>query len=199
MIYNDILKREIPLGWEVVKLKDLVNINKIKSEPCSNKKLIDLSVMPSKTMCINGFSNGDTFETNMFTMEKYDILFGSIRPYLLKAGFAPFDGLVSGTIHSVSPKNVNNTNYLIMTMTSEGLFNYAIKCSKGTKMPVIGIDDLLDYKVPYSEAIVNKFEQIYSFKEKIAQNIIENIELSSLRDFLLPLLMNGQVSVSSEH
>ena len=186
MVYNNILKREIPEGWDVVKLKDLVSINKTKSKPCSNKKLIDLSVMPSKTMCLNGFSNGDTFETNMFTMKKYDILFGSIRPYLLKAGFAPFDGLVSGTIHSISPKDTTNTNYLIMTTVSKSLFDYAIKCSKGTKMPVIGIDDLLDYKIPYSKVIANKFEQICSFKEKIAQNIQENIELSSLRDLLLP-------------
>ena len=140
MVYNDILKREIPEGWEVVKLKDLVNINKIKSEPCSNKKLIDLSVMPSKTMCLNGFSNGDAFETNMFTMKKYDILFGSIRPYLLKAGFAPFDGLVSGTIHSVSPKETTNSNYLIMTMVSKSLSDYAIKSSKLPTLPFVEIN-----------------------------------------------------------
>ncbi|WP_429977458.1 hypothetical protein, partial [Mycoplasmopsis bovis] len=40
-----------------------------------------------------------------------DILFGSIRPYLHKAGFAPFDGVVAGTVHSFKPINNNYYNF----------------------------------------------------------------------------------------
>ena len=197
MVYNEVLKREIPLGWEVKKLKDLVDINKVKTKPSKGKKLIDLSVMPSGTFCLDRFNEGNAFETNMFEMKQYDILFGSIRPYLMKAGFAPCNGLVSGTIHSLSPKNHNNTNYLILTMTSKNFFNYAITSSKGTKMPVIGTEDLLNYKLPYSKEIAANFERIIQFKEIISKKIIENVELATLRDFLLPLLMNGQVSVQN--
>lgn len=195
MVWSEELQREIPYGWEVKKLKDLVLINKNKSQPDCNKFLLDLSVMPSNSFCLQQFSKGDKLSTNIFTMQKFDILFGSIRPYLLKAGFAPTNGLVAGTIHSVKPIDSNLYNYLLLTFCSNSLFNYAIQNSKGSRMPVIGIDDLLDYKIALNKNIMYKFEKSISFKEIIANIIMENQELTSLRDFLLPLLMNGQAVI----
>ena len=195
MVWNNELKKEIPYGWEVKKLKDLVLINKNKSQPDCNKFLLDLSVMPSNSFCLQQFSKGDKLSTNIFTMQKFDILFGSIRPYLLKAGFAPTNGLVTGTIHSVKPIDSNLYNYLLLTFCSNSLFNYAIQNSKGSRMPVIGIDDLLDYKIALNKNIMYKFEKSISFKEIIANIIMENQELILLRDFLLPLLMNGQAVI----
>lgn len=195
MVWNNELKKEIPYDWEVKKLKDLVLINKNKSQPDCNKFLLDLSVMPSNSFCLQQFSKGDKLSTNIFTMQKFDILFGSIRPYLLKAGFAPTNGLVAGTIHSVKPIDSNLYNYLLLTFCSNSLFNYAIQNSKGSRMPVIGIDDLLDYKIALNKNIMYKFEKSISFKEIIANIIMENQELILLRDFLLPLLMNGQAVI----
>lgn len=195
MVWSEELQREIPYGWKVKKLKDLVLINKNKSQPDCNKFLLDLSVMPSNSFCLQQFSKGDKLSTNIFTMQKFDILFGSIRPYLLKAGFAPTNGLVAGTIHSVKPIDSNLYNYLLLTFCSNSLFNYAIQNSKGSRMPVIGIDDLLDYKIALNKNIMYKFEKSISFKEIIANIIMENQELILLRDFLLPLLMNGQAVI----
>lgn len=64
-----------------------------------------------------------------------------------------------------------------------------------------GIKNLLfemlcrDYPIIIPDADVikkynNKMEKLF---EVIQRNLLENEELSSLRDFLLPLLMNGQV------
>lgn len=195
MVWSEELQREIPYSWEVKKLKDLVLINKNKSQPDCNKFLLDLSVMPSNSFCLQQFSKGDKLSTNIFTMQKFDILFGSIRPYLLKAGFAPTNGLVAGTMHSVKPIDSNLYNYLLLTFCSNSLFNYAIQNSKGSRMPVIGIDDLLDYKIALNKNIMYKFEKSISFKEIIANIIMENQELILLRDFLLPLLMNGQAVI----
>lgn len=195
MVWSEELQREIPYGWEVKKLKELVLINKNKSQPDYNKFLLDLSVMPSNSFCLQQFSKGDKLSTNIFTMQQFDILFGSIRPYLLKAGFAPTNGLVAGTIHSVKPIDSNLYNYLLLTFCSNSLFNYAIQNSKGSRMPVIGIDDLLNYKIAFNKNIIYKFENSISFKEIIANTIMENQELISLRDFLLPLLMNGQAVI----
>ena len=47
-----------------------------------------------------------------------------------------------------------------------------------------------------SEEIALKYEKmVKTYFDIIRQNIFENQELSSLRDWLLPMLMNGQVSV----
>lgn len=196
MIWNEELQKKIPEGWKIIKLKNLVTINNEKEEPNEKHNLIELAVMPTNSICLFYFSKGDKLSTNVFKMKKYDILFGSIRPYLLKSGFAPLDGLVAGTIHSVSPKNNNYYNFILLTFCNNEIFNYATQKSKGARTPVIGIDDLLDYKVPYSPEIITKFNKILNFKEIISNNIIENQELISLRDFLLPLLMNGQAVIS---
>ena len=46
--------------------------------------------------------------------------------------------------------------------------------------------------------VYDSIEEIRNFFEKIQKNSIENQELTSLRDFLLPLLMNGQVGFKEE-
>ena len=195
MVWNDKLKREIPEGWEVITLRNILEKNSTSVNSDGNKKLIDLSKMPQNSFCINEFNSGDTFKTNMFHMNKYDILFGSIRPYLRKGGFAPFNGLLAGTVHSFKVKNDTLFNFSLLTMMHENTFKYAINCSEGTKMPVIKADKLLEYKVAFNDDIVSKFNDIITFKEIISNNICENEELKKTRDFLLPMLMSGQATV----
>lgn len=198
MIWCDEIKRDIPKGWSVKKLDEILKKNNQKFN-LNNKKngidTIDLSVMPNATMCLTEKNTSDEFETNLFKMNRYDILFGGIRPYLLKAGFAPFNGLVTGTIHSFKTINDFDYNFALLTMVHNSMFRFAVSNSKGTKMPVVGADDLLEYKVPYNKEIVKKFNRILSFKEMISKNIQENQKLAELRDWLLPMLMNGQAKL----
>ena len=197
MVWNEELKREIPAGWEVLKMNKLLIKNIVKFNFNSNKSIdtIDLSVMPSSTMCLNQKNSSDFFTTNLFILNKFDILFGAIRPYLLKAGFSPFDGLVTGTVHSFKTKNENFYNFALLTMVSNSMFDFAISNCKGTKMPVIGADDLLSYKVAFNEKVAIKFNNFLEFKHLIINNIEQNQTLADLRDWLLPMLMNGQIKV----
>ncbi len=197
MVWSEELKREIPEGWEVLKMNKLLIKNIVKFNFNSNKSIdtIDLSVMPSSTMCLNQKNSSDFFTTNLFILNKFDILFGAIRPYLLKAGFSPFDGLVTGTVHSFKTKNENFYNFALLTMVSNSMFDFAISNCKGTKMPVIGADDLLSYKVAFNEQVAIKFNKFLEFKHLISNNVKQNQTLAELRDWLLPMLMNGQVKV----
>jgi len=199
MVWSDELKREIPKGWEIKEMNKLLTKNTEKFDFVDNKNdidTLDLSVLPSATMCLNEKNSSSAFGTNLFKLNKFDILFGGIRPYLLKAGFSPFDGLVTGTVHSFRVKNENEYNFAILTMTHKSMFDFAVANSKGTKMPVIGADDLLTYKVAYNGEILKTFNEYIQFREIIAHNIIENQKLVELRDWLLPMLMNGQVRVA---
>lgn len=197
MAYNDQLKREIPAGWKAVQLEDILNKRTENAEPNSNLRCIDLSVMPSGSLSIDNFSAGDAFNSNMKKMHKNDILFGSIRPYLKKAGLAPFDGLRAGTVHAFYPRKPEHLEFCLITMTSERYFDYAINRSGGsTRMPSISSDDLLDYSVPFSEDVYFKYHKVLtSFTDVISNNIQQSQKLAELRDWLLPMLMNGQVKV----
>jgi type I restriction enzyme S subunit len=197
MVWDEELKREVPEGWEVKQLKDII-IKNVDKHIIDNKvyDTVDLSVMPSGSFCLSDRNKSDSFGTNLFKLKKNDLLFGAIRPYLLKAGFAPFDGLVTGTVHSFRCKKDHYFNFSLLTMTHSSMFKFAISNCKGTKMPVIGATEILGYKIPFNESTVEKFNRTIILKDIISKNINENQKLSELRDWLLPMLMNGQVKVS---
>ena len=194
MCWNDELKREIPDGWSVKTLGDILIKNTTAFDYHSSEPAIDLSVMPSDSISLSQLNSSDNFTTNLYKMKQGDILFGSIRPYLHKAGFAPCNGVVAGTVHSYRVKNYIEYNFALMTMCRNTFFDYAVNVSAGTKMPVVSSDSILAYKVPYNEQIVSAFNNISTI-DIMAKNIQESQKLISLRDWLLPMLMNGQAVI----
>ncbi len=195
MVWNEELKRDIPEGWAIKTLADLLQKNTEAFDYQSIQPTIDLSVMPSNSISILKMNSSDIFTTNLFKMKKGDILFGSIRPYLYKAGFAPCDGVVAGTVHSFKTKSMQDYNYSLLTISKNTFFEYAINVSSGTKMPVVSSDSILAYKIPYNEKMVRMFNEL-SIIEIISNNIQETQILISLQDWILPMLMNGQVTIA---
>ena len=87
-------------------------------------------------------------------------------------------------------------NYLFFPLKRNEEF--AKNKSGGSIMPNISQDSLKDISVSIpSTQILKKFNKTVSpIFEQIIKNRQENAELARLRDFLLPLLMNGQVTVN---
>jgi len=201
MEYNVQLKREIPKGWRVVPFGEICAENKQNIDEDADKTDmfgLDLSIMPGSTICLNQRGSADDFDSNRFKLSRYDLLFGSIRPYLRKAGFSTFDGVVNGTIINLRSKVEHDYSFALCTLTGEELFQYADTRSRGngTRMPTINATELLEYRLAYDEATASKFnKQVSHYWKMISDNINQNFELTTLRDFLLPLLMNGQVRV----
>ncbi len=199
MKFSPELNRQIPTDWEVKTLSELLSKRTESAEPNASLKCIDLSVIPSSNISIADYNEGDAFNSNMKRMYEYDILFGSIRPYLKKAGLAPFNGLRAGTVHAFYAKKASNIEHSLITMTGENFFNYAISRSGGsTRMPSVSADSLLEYAVPYDAKVVGEYHKMFSsLTDTISHNIVESQNLATLRDWLLPMLMNGQVSVGA--
>ena len=195
MVWNEQLKREIPVGWTVKKMSEILQKNAKVFDYSSPQPTIDLSVMPSNSIALSQLNISDNFTTNLFEMRRGDILFGSIRPYLHKAGIAPCDGVVAGTVHSYQVRKKQDYNFALITLARDIFFNYAVNVSSGTKMPVVSSDSILAYQVPYNDDVVKKFSNI-SLMEIITQNVQESQHLVTLRDWLLPMLMNGQAIVT---
>ncbi len=199
MTYSAELKRSIPMGWKVGKLGNIVKKRTEAAVSDSSLQCIDLSVMPTGSISIVESSAGDEFESNMKKMYKFDILFGGIRPYLKKAGIAPFDGLRAGTVHAFYPIKSAHYNFSLITITSESVFNYAIQKSGGnTRMPSVSANDLLEYPLAYSEEYISLYQdKLTGLSELLVRNVIEIQKLTELRDWLLPMLMTGQVRVEA--
>lgn len=195
MKYSEELGREIPIDWEVITLGSLLERNSSAFDYSSTQPTIDLSVMPQGSIMLNQLNSSDNFATNLFEMKEGDILFGSIRPYLKKAGIAPCNGVYAGTVYSYRPKNEDDFNFAIITMCRNSFFDYAVQISQGTKMPVVKSENLMDYKLAYNPKISKQFNQTIQLKKIICSKAQENQKLAQLRDWLLPMLMNGQVRV----
>ena len=194
MVWNEQVKREIPVDWEVKTLSQIMQKNAKPFDYLSVQAAVDLSIMPSNSISITQLNSSKNFTTNLFEMKKGDILFGSIRPYLHKAGIAPCDGVVAGTVHSYRVLKDYDYNFALFTITRPSFFDYAVNVSSGTKMPVVSSDALLSYKVPYSESVARKFAEL-SIQKPITENAMESQMLNEIRDWLLPMLMNGQANV----
>ena len=67
----------------------------------------------------------------------------------------------------------------------------------GSAIPYIVYNDIAKEPLLINDIVVKKFLAIVEdMQRKIINNNNENQELASLRNFLLPLLMNGQVTFS---
>ncbi len=89
-----------------------------------------------------------------------------------------------------------NPFYLYMTLRTDYYHNYIKGFASGTNVLHLNTDGISWFNtyIPFKE-IQDKFgEIIRKIHAKKCHVIKENQELSSLRDFLIPLLMNGQVT-----
>jgi|LakMenEpi03Aug12_release.lakeMendotaPanAssembly.Ray.scaffolds.fasta_scaffold205839_2 restriction endonuclease S subunit len=154
-----------------------------------NSKLIDLSVMPEDSIILFGTNDSKNFETNLFELEVGDFLIGSIRPYLKKVGVSPINGMNTGTVLSYKAKDSTHAAFLLFLLDSDDFKDYLIRCSKGTKMPVIDSDIVLNYSFQFSEALIVDFNKNYNFLKIIIGLVSENLELKQLKEQLLPLAL----------
>lgn len=97
----------------------------------------------------------------------------------------------------VTNEDIFNKYYLYMTLRTPFYHNYIKKWASGTNVLHLNLDGLNWYKtwIPPKE-LQDKFAEIVKINHKKKSKIMrENHELQLLRDYLLPLLMNGQVKV----
>ncbi len=214
MVFNKKLKREIPEGWEVDKLSSLLehNYNSIgKNDNYTQIRYLDTSSLTlnaiSETQLIHTASEKVPSRAKRI-VNKNDILYSTVRPNLRHYGIIkhPQDSMVASTgFVQLASKTKDLSNDFIYTyLTSEWITQrlHQIAVLSVSSYPSISPSDILELKIPLPKerekiSFANfKFGKIY---EKISLNQKENQKLSELRDWLLPMLMNGQITVSKAY
>lgn len=201
MVYNAELKREIPEEWEVLRLSDLVDLIKGNISPADvakNTPYIGLEHIGRKKIALSDWGDSDLAASDKTVFKKNDILFGKIRPYFHKVAVAPFDGITSTDTIILRPKKKCFSGLALETVFADEFIEAATQSSTGSKMPRADWNVLQHYKIPVPE--INLLDVFNAAFEKSVSKIHlagnENQQLSQLRDWLLPLLMNGQVTVA---
>jgi len=200
--WNEELKREIPKGWEAILLKDKLEFER-GVEPGSDKYFDT----PSKETLIPFFKvGGMDGETDVWIENEIangakccedDILLsldGSVGRIAIG-----LKGSFSSGIRKVYEKaGYFPKSYIYFLLHSDEIQQIIKKNATGSN--ILHAAKALEYMLaPYEENIVKSFDKVCKpIFDKILQTKEENQELIKLRDFLLPMLMNGQVKVKSE-
>lgn len=211
MVYNEVLKREIPEGWEVSTLANHLacNTNKLGG----NHQLKALQYLDTSSLTENMI---DSFQelivgidkvpsrANM-VVSKNDILYSTVRPNLLHYGLIkqPLENMIASTGYAVlSHKTDSSLNVAFyLHITSENNTKKLVNISQSSKSsyPSISPNDILNINIalPIGLDILSNFCNISNpIFDRVSKVQSENKKLEELRDWLLPMLMNGQVTVS---
>ena len=181
MVYNPELKCEIPEGWGVEKLKYFLTIKNGKD----HKHLQD------GKFAVYG-SGGIMRTVADYLYSGESILFprkGTLNNVMyVNEKFWTVDTMFYSEV------NKNNSALYVFYSVKDIDFN---KLNTGTGVPSMTSSILYDLNIIVPEEnILEKFNTVVKRNyDTIKLNNIQNQELTQLRDWLLPMLMNGQVKV----
>ena len=181
MFYHPELKREIPEGWRVEKLSHFLTIKNGKD----HKHLQD------GKFAVYG-SGGIIRMVTDYLYSGESILFprkGTLNNVMyVNEKFWTVDTMFYSEV------NKNNSALYVFYSVKDIDFN---KLNTGTGVPSMTSSILYDLNIIVPEEnILEKFNTIVKQNyETIKLNSIQNQELTQLRDWLLPMLINGQVKV----
>ena len=216
MVYSDVLKREIPAGWEAKKLGSLFTTNRgvsYSTKTISGDKGIPMinlaSFSPDGSYKIDGIKTYTGEYTNEKVLKPFDLVMCNTQQTAIdfskdiigKALLVPdiFEGDITSS-HHVNTLNVHDEKlkfYLYRLFNTEYFHAYISHYASGTNIMGLDFAGVENYSaVIPSEEILSKFADFtLNIEKKKSEIIRENKKLIALRDRLLPLLMNGQVEI----
>lgn len=207
MVWNEELKREIPDGWEVKRIGDFGEFkNGINYDPSlegnTDAKIINVRNISNSNLLVSQFDL-DTIRLQKSNVDNYlvtdkDILIarsgipGATR---LMLEFAE-NTIYCGFIIRFQVNNLIEKNYIFYFL--KNMEKNTTSKSGGTIMPNVNQETMKRMLViePNVKIVIKFNEFINPIFKKMNRIIQENQKLTELRDWLLPMLMNGQVKVS---
>ena len=205
MVYNEKLKREIPERWEVLKSEDILSfsngINYTKGITGDKEyKIINVRNITSSSIYIN---KDDLDNISLPSKQASNYLIGNDDIIIARSGTPgstrlidnPHDILFCGFIIKGSLKDIIYKYFLLFFLKQlEG--TEATKTG-GSILQNVSQETLKSLIIPIPDKkLLNNFnEKIISFFTLLNNNQCEINNLTRLRNSLLPMLMNGQVTV----
>ena len=206
MVYNEELKREIPEGWEVKELGELGEFkNGVNYNP-SNPGEIACPIINVRNISASSFfvqnEDLDIIYLSESDVRNYSVSEESI--IIARSGIPGATRLISdiakNTLYcgfAIQYELINLRNKIPIFFFLKSLEEHIKSGSGGTILKNVnqGILKALLICLPNNEELLIKFNRLIEpIFDKINNLKKQNQQLSSLRDWLLPMLMNGQVA-----
>lgn len=204
MVWNEELKREIPEGWEVKKVLDCSNVVSgypFKTETYTNEGKYNIYTIGNvqdgyiDNTCPNKINFIPKDLDERCVLRPLDIIM-SLTGNVGRVGLVyTKNALLNQRVLKVIPFD-EYRNFLYLLFRNSSFINVMQRIASGTSQKNLSPNQVCDFTfaVPNKEILDLFNKKINGFMEAIVNNLTQNQELALLRDFLLPLLMNGQVT-----
>ena len=217
MSWSDELRREIPAGWNVVQLGSLIESNRGISYNTSTISGGGVPMLNLASFNVDGTYkhkglksyNGEYSADKV--LKPFDLVMCNTQQTAIdeakdiigKAFLVPniFDGDIVSSHHVTTLKCENKLKpYLAYLSNTRHFHKYATGCCSGTNIMGLDFSGIERYRMELPpKSLIQRFYDIaIAVEEEKCKAILENERLILLRDELLPLLMNGQVSLNSD-
>lgn len=186
MVWNEELKREIPKGWEVKKIGEYADVKKGDLITAKNTKDGDIKVVAA------GVSY--SYKHNEYNRLENTI---TISGSGANAGFINFWREPIFASDCITVRGKSDTDTILLLYYLRFVQNHILGQATDSAQPHVYPSDIkiLNYII-LSDSLMDEFGKlVIPMNKKITVNLKENEELASLRNWFLPMLMNGQVSV----
>ena len=199
MVWNEKLKREIPQGWDVANIFDELSVQYgfPFSTDLFTEEPTNIPVVRIRDILENSISAYSTEETDeKYKLQKQDLLVGMDGNFHMNYW--------NDTISYLNQRSVrlraksNSTVSIVQAKYDIAPYIKAKELrAKGSTVGHLSDKDLKELFVLVcpSTDLRKKFDSILA---EIIKNRCEIVELTKQRDELLPLLMNGQVTLNSD-
>ena len=203
MVWNEQLKRNIPENWKVAQLKDIFNVSgkPISRDDCqTDAYYTPIDVIPKRTITFAGGLSAAEANSSLQVYEENNILLGAMRVYFHRVCISAQSGITRTTTLVLKPKVDEYLGYAYQVLNDDNAILYATQHSSGTQQPYIKWNDVLEnyrFAMPSNPKLLYEYSKISEPLITKAKNCARETEqLRKLRDWLLPMLMNGQATIS---
>jgi type I restriction enzyme S subunit len=212
MVWNEELKREIPEGWEVKFLRTEIEIQRGISYTSKEIKGDGIPMINLNSFNLDGtyksegvkkysgkFSEKNIVKSGDLLIAATDVTRNAdiIGKAILVPDYYKEDLVFSMDIAKIISKNIPSS-FLMMLFNSNHYHNYIKWYASGTIVLHLNLDGVHRYQTELPPTILMKqYDDFYlPIANRIYMTAKENEKLTELRDWLLPMLMNGQVKVN---
>ncbi|OZU10068.1 restriction endonuclease subunit S [Salmonella enterica subsp. enterica serovar Altendorf] len=197
MVYNATLKREIPAGWTVQTLFQIANITMGQSQvgESYNEDGVGTLFFQGSTDFGWLFPSPRQYTTSPARMAKKGDILLSVRAPVVDINITNADCCIGRGLAALNSKSHSDGFLFYVIKYFKQVFDH--RNTEGTTFGSITKDDLHSLQVvcPEPELLKRYDDIVTEYNKMIFSRSLENQDLIKLRDWLLPLLMNGQVTV----
>ena len=194
MVYNEDVNREIPDGCKIKELGDCINIFDNLRVPLSRsereKKKGDIPYYGATS--VMGYVNDFLFDDEYILLAEDGSVMNDKGMPIVQ--FIWGKTWVNNHAHVIQAKNKLHNEFIFQLVK----MIHVLLIKTGSIQMKINQNNLKKYKVliPSLDLIEKYSIKSSQIRKKLINNIEQNQKLAELRDWLLPMLMNGQVKVN---